>query len=164
MRLTQPRCRLPRQQGVFMGVYFGVYEHTKAWFKEKVPWGDAYAIPIAGGASPPRARTHAQAHAYAQTHTSYVSCSLARGRLCMPLRGGEGPGCADTRLTAMRTAGGASAGVSGAAGWFLSFPLDCIKANIQGQQLDGLRGAPPRGAFTVAGEVRRTHCPRALAP
>ena len=28
-----------------------------------------------------------------------------------------------------------SGGISGAVGWFISFPLDCIKANIQGTDL-----------------------------
>lgn len=49
------------------------------------------------------------------------------------------------RAVAVPVAGG----ISGAAAWFLSYPLDCIKANIQGQRLDQL-ATKPRLNFWVA--------------
>lgn len=35
-----------------------------------------------------------------------------------------------------------SGGISGAIGWFLSFPLDCIKSNIQGRSLNAIVETP----------------------
>ena len=42
-------------------------------------------------------------------------------------------------------------GISGAASWFLSFPLDCIKSNIQGASLSERRNRP--NAFNLASNL-----------
>ena len=47
----------------------------------------------------------------------------------------------------------AAGGVAGAAGWFLSLPLDCVKQNIQGQRLEARSSSA--GAVAVAAEARR---------
>ena len=44
-------------------------------------------------------------------------------------------------------------GFSGAMGWFISFPLDCVKANIQGKQLPCKEG---KGATSVARDLLRS--------
>ncbi|KAK3288379.1 hypothetical protein CYMTET_4133 [Cymbomonas tetramitiformis] len=46
-------------------------------------------------------------------------------------------------------------GISGACAWFLSYPLDCIKANIQGQRLEILRLKAPQ-ASQVAANILNT--------
>mmetsp|Transcript_36360 Transcript_36360/g.79290 ORF Transcript_36360/g.79290 Transcript_36360/m.79290 type:complete len:299 (+) Transcript_36360:342-1238(+) len=66
---------------VFLGTYFGMYEHTKALFIQTLPAG--IAVPVAGG-------------------------------------------------------------MSGALAWFTSFPLDVVKAQIQGQRIDKLTDTKSR--------------------
>jgi solute carrier family 25 carnitine/acylcarnitine transporter 20/29 len=46
-------------------------------------------------------------------------------------------------------------GISGAAGWFISFPLDCVKSNIQGTQYSLPTDRPPK-ALTVAKNLLQT--------
>ena len=47
-------------------------------------------------------------------------------------------------------------GVSGALAWLVSFPLDCIKANVQGQRLEGAPATEgsPRDRVTAASAAR----------
>ena len=45
-----------------------------------------------------------------------------------------------------------SGGISGSIGWFISFPLDCIKANIQGGDIN----IKSHSSFNVAKDILRT--------
>lgn len=47
---------------------------------------------------------------------------------------------------------GISGGLSGAIGWLISFPLDCIKANIQGSPIQ----STPKSSFHIAQHLLRT--------
>lgn len=47
-----------------------------------------------------------------------------------------------------------SGGIAGSVGWFVSFPLDCIKAHIQGMPLHVKQLQP--SAFSVFKELLRT--------
>lgn len=44
-------------------------------------------------------------------------------------------------------------GVSGALAWLISFPLDCIKANIQGQRIEAAAAAPRRVTAASAAQA-----------
>jgi solute carrier family 25 (mitochondrial carnitine/acylcarnitine transporter), member 20/29 len=47
---------------------------------------------------------------------------------------------------------GISGGMSGAVGWMISFPLDCIKANIQGSPIHSI----PSSSFSIASNLLKT--------
>jgi len=87
---------------VFLGTYFGVYEHTKQ--------------AIVGMFS-----------------SMSNGSSGALSSVAIPVAGG----------------------VSGAIGWLVSYPLDCIKGNVQGRPL-GVGSDPTPSVRTIAGEILRT--------
>ena len=47
-------------------------------------------------------------------------------------------------------------GVSGAIGWFISFPLDCIKANIQGRSMEASVRGPKLNFIDVGSSLLRS--------
>jgi hypothetical protein len=53
---------------------------------------------------------------------------------------------------------GLSGGMSGAIGWMISFPLDCVKANIQGSPIN----STPASSVTIASQLLRAKGLRGL--
>ena len=66
---------------------------------------------------------------------SYIMSIITNAKLAIPVAGG----------------------LSGAMSWFISFPLDCIRAGVQGQRMP-----PGKGAFQVCRELIQTRGIRGL--